>query len=439
MTTAVVLFTRDLRLHDNPALDGALHDAERVVPLFVLDEGIQRSAFNRPNRARFLSESLADLDTGLRQLGGALVVRRGDVVAETAKVADEVDAVSVHMAADYSGYASHREARLERALGRRPLRLHDSHVVVAPGALLPSGGIDHFSVFSAYHRKWAQEPLRPVIAKPRRVALPDGLDPGQVPESPDVCAGAGSADVVPGGEYEGRRRAADWYADGVVSYAENGGGVAGHDDLAVDGTSRLSSYLHFGCISANELVARADRRKRGVQPFLRQLAWRDFNHQLLAARPDVATADYRTRHDRWRTDEDALEHWRQGRTGYPLVDAGMRQLATEGWMHNRARLVTASFLTKHLYLDWRVGARHFFDLLVDGDIANNCLNWQWVAGTGTDTRPNRVLNPTLQQKKYDAGRRYVRRWVPELDTPDYPEPIVDHREAVDRFRAARGR
>ena len=439
MATAVALFTRDLRVHDNPALDEALAEAERVVPLFVVDEGIRRSAFNRPNRARFLAESLADLDASLRRVGGALVVRRGDVVAETARLAEEVDAVSVHAAADYSRYAVGRQKRLTEALGRRPLRLHDSHVVIAPGALQPSGQADHFSVFSAYHRRWQQEPLRPVVPAPRRIQLPDDLDTGEIPEAADICAGPFSDEVVPGGEHEGRRRAAEWYDDGVASYGEDQGDVPGHDDLAVEGTSRLSSYLHFGCVSANELVARADRRKRGVQPFLRQLAWRDFNHQLLAARPDVATADYRTRNDRWRSDDDELQRWREGRTGYPLVDAGMRQLAAQGWMHNRARLVTASFLTKHLYLDWRAGAQHFFDLLVDGDIANNCLNWQWVAGTGTDTRPNRMLNPTLQAKKYDADRRYVRRWLPEADTPDYAEPVVDHQEAVQRFRAARGK
>ena len=437
VTTAIVLFTRDLRLHDNPALDDALREADQIVPLFVVDDGIRKSTFNRPNRARFLAECLADLDEGLRRLGGALVVRRGDVVTETARLAEEVDAVAVHASADYSRYAVAREDRLRRALGRRPLRLHDSHVVVPPGDLRPSGGSDHFAVFSAYHRRWEQSPLRPVVPAPRKVRLPNGIDTGSAPEPADICAGPLSADVLPGGETAGRRRAGHWLSDGVAGYAENGGDVEGHDDLAVDGTSRLSPYLHFGCVSALELVARADRRRKGVQPFLRQLAWRDFNHQVLAARPDVASTDYRTRHDRWRRDDEALGRWREGRTGYPLVDAGMRQLATQGWMHNRARLVTASFLTKHLYLDWRSGAQHFFDLLLDGDIANNCLNWQWVAGTGTDTRPNRMLNPTLQAKKYDADGAYVRRWLPDAESPDYPEPMIDHREAVERFRAAR--
>ncbi|MER6982715.1 FAD-binding domain-containing protein, partial [Streptomyces carpinensis] len=187
--------------------------------------------------------------------------------------------------------------------------------------------------------------------------------------------------------------------------------------------------------------------------------WRDFHRQVLAARPEAAWADYRDRHDRWRSERDArhdIEAWREGRTGFPIIDAAMRQLLYEGWMHNRGRLLAGSFLTKTLYVDWRVGARHFLDLLVDGDLANNQLNWQWVAGTGTDTRPNRVLNPLTQAKRYDPDGTYVRRWVPELrdlagpevhqpwklDGPEraalrYPEPIVDLSEGLARFRDAR--
>lgn len=195
----------------------------------------------------------------------------------------------------------------------------------------------------------------------------------------------------------------------------------------------------------------------GADAFVRQLAWRDFHHQVLAARPDAAWEDYRTRHDRWRSDEDEVEAWRAGRTGYPLVDAAMRQLAYEGWMHNRGRMLVACFLTKTLYADWRVGARHFLDLLVDGDVANNQLNWQWMAGTGTDTRPNRVLNPVIQGKRFDPRGVYVRRWVPELAeladgeihepwkltgprraAIDYPDPLVDLAEARARFERARG-
>ena len=436
MSVAIVLLTRDLRVHDNPALHAAVESADRVVPLFVVDDGIRRTTFSRPNRAKFLVESLRDLDEALQRRHGGLVVRRGDVVAETAKLADSLDAQAVHIAADYSRYAQRREQRLARALDRRPLRRYHSHVVVAPGQITPAGS-DHFSVFSPYHRRWQQTPFRKPLPAPDTVRLPDGLDLGAVPAQDEIAAGPTSPDLIPGGESAARQRAKAWY-DGAVKHY--GGDADGHNDLANDGTSRLSAYLHFGCLSAAELTARADDGNPGVEAFLRQLAWRDFYHQVMAVRPDIRDTDYRDRGDRWRTDHgDELEAWKEGRTGYPLVDAGMRQLKQEGWMHNRARLVTGSFLTKHLYVDWRVGAQHFFDWLLDGDVANNCMNWQWVAGTGTDTRPQRVLNPTLQQQRYDADGGYVNRWVPELGTSDYPEPIVDHKAAVQAFRAARGK
>jgi deoxyribodipyrimidine photo-lyase len=198
-----------------------------------------------------------------------------------------------------------------------------------------------------------------------------------------------------------------------------------HDDLAADATSKLSPYLHFGCVSATELAARAgrDHPGPGTEAFLRQLCWRDFHHQVLAARPDAPHTDLRPRGD-WVTDPEALAAWAEGRTGIPIVDAGMRQLATEGWMHNRARLITASFLTKTLGLDWRQGAAHFAHHLLDADIANNVLNWQWVAGTGMDTRPNRVLNPLRQATRYDPTGAYVRRHLPEL--ADLTDPTQLH-------------
>lgn len=240
-----------------------------------------------------------------------------------------------------------------------------------------------------------------------------------------------------------------WLDSSVTGYAEH------HDDLAGDRTSRLSPYLHLGCISAIEMVARAGR-SQGAQALVRQLAWRDFHLQVLAARPDAATRDYRSQGDPWRDDPEALQAWQEGRTGYPIVDAAMRQLRTEGWMHNRGRLVVASFLAKTLHVDWREGARHFMHHLVDGDVANNQLNWQWVAGTGTDSRPNRVLNPLRQAERYDPDGAYVRRHVPELadvEGPavhqpwklpaevrsglDYPDPVVDLDEGRRRFLEAR--
>ncbi|WP_033824145.1 deoxyribodipyrimidine photo-lyase [Kitasatospora sp. MBT63] len=438
MPVSIVLFTQDLRLHDNPVLRAALAEAEEVVPLFVLDEGVGATGFAVPNRAAFLADCLADLDAGLRARGGRLVVRRGEAVAETRRLAEETGAAGVHVAAGVSGFAQRREARLREALGGR-LRVHDAVLTaLAPGAVAPAGK-DHYAVFTPYSRAWRQADRRAPVAAPHSVRVPGQVRgvavPAVRPDSPGLMAG---------GESEGRRRWGRWSLDG---YQEQ------HDDLAGDGTSRLSPYLHFGCLSAAELVALAERRGGpGAEAFVRQLVWRDFHHQVLAARPDAARADYRPRADRWHRDADELAAWREGRTGYPIVDAGMRQLAAEGWMHNRARLLTASFLAKTLYLDWRAGAAHFLSLLVDGDVANNQLNWQWVAGTGTDTRPNRVLNPLAQARRFDPRGDYVRRWVPELasvagaavhrpwllpERPDYPAPIVGLDEG--RFEHGRGR
>jgi len=432
VSVAVILFTRDLRIHDNPALHAAAASADRVVPLFVLDQVIAGLDFNRPNRAAFLADSLRDLDGSLRRLGGRLVIRRGDVAAEVAKVAAETSASTVHLSADYSRYAVGRERRIREAIGPRGCQAHDALVVAPPGEVVTGGG-DPYSVFTPYYRKWSQHPLRAALPAPEAIRLPSGLVTGDVPTAEEICLGPPSPELMRGGESEARQRADHWFESGIADYVED------HDALAKDNTSRLSPYLHFGCISPVELVARADPAQPGAEAFGRQLAWRDFFQQVLAAQPEVVDTDWRPKGDRWRRDDEAYAAWKVGRTGYPLVDAGMRQLGREGWMHNRARLVTSSFLTKHLYLDWRLGAAHFFDLLVDGDIANNTLNWQWIAGTGTDSRPNRVLNPTRQLERYDPDRGYVRRYVEEYGTAEYPAPIVDHGDAVAAFRHARGK
>ncbi|MEV4433065.1 deoxyribodipyrimidine photo-lyase [Streptomyces sp. NPDC049555] len=455
MTVAVVLFTRDLRLHDNPALRAALASADAVVPLFVRDDAIAATGYAVPNRQAFLADCLTDLDRQLRTRGGRLVVRSGDVVEQVGRVLHEAGATDVHMAADVSAYAQAREDRLRRALeaGRRRLHVHDRSVtVVAPGDITPAGK-DHMAVFTPYFRRWVTAPPREVRSAPRRVRVPAAVRSEPVPSREDVRGAAPG--VARGGESAGRARLAAWTRSGMDAYAER------HDDLAADATSRLSAHLHFGTLSPVELVARARLRGGpGAEAFVRQLAWRDFHHQVLAARPAASRADYRPRGDRWRTEEQAgeeIEAWQQGRTGYPVVDAAMRQLLHEGWMHNRGRLLTASFLTKTCYVDWRIGARHFLSLLVDGDVANNQLNWQWTAGTGTDTRPNRVLNPLAQAARYDPDGAYVRRWVPELEgiagravhapwklhgtdraTPGYPAPLVGLTDGLTRFRRARG-
>ncbi|MEV6599179.1 deoxyribodipyrimidine photo-lyase [Actinoplanes sp. NPDC051346] len=437
MRTVIVLFTRDLRVHDNPALAAACANAERVVPLFVLDPHLRTVS---PNRSRFLHQCLADLGSSLRSRGADLVVREGDPVAETLKLAHQVEADGIALAQDVSGYTQRRERQLTRECERHriSLRLFPGTTVVPPGEVRPAGGDGHYKVFSPYYRAWESAKWRDEVATPARITLPDNLVVGGLPALPD----GESPHALEGGETEGLRRLKTWLRH-IGPYDDL------HDDMAADGTSRLSAYLRFGCLSPLS-VANLARGRDGAGPaaFVRQLGWRDFYYQVTHAFPKISTEAYRKAGDGdWRGDQDALEHWRNGLTGVPVVDAGMRQLRAEGWMHNRARLITASFLTKHLGLDWRDGVTWFFRWLNDGDVANNSGNWQWVAGTGNDTKPYRRFNPIRQAERFDPDGVYVRRYVPELKSiagkavhqpwrlPDtvraglnYPGPLESHRD-----------
>lgn len=454
-----MVFTRDLRIRDNPALAAAVDDGDQVVPLFVLDDAVLATAHGRPNRLGFLLESLVDLDASLRGLGGALVVRRGRWVDEVLAVARSTDALAIHLAADHSALARTRLGALAEAAAAEGIEVlaHPGISVVPPGELVPTGArstagegprshVPEYKVFTPYHRAWLAHPWREVVPTPVSLAVPDGVDTGSIPALGDLTDGERSPEVIAGGESAALARLKAWAASGLRGYGD------GHDDLAGDRTSHISADLHLGCLSPLEVATRL-RRREGGGAFVRQLCWRDFYLQVLAVRPDAAHDDYRPRGDRWNVDDEELQAWKDGRTGYPIVDAGMRQLRREGWMHNRARLVVASFLVKDLYLDWRLGAAHFLDLLVDGDLANNQLNWQWVAGTGSDTNAHRVFNPLRQAERFDPGGDYIRRYVPELDglspaqthdpSPEvraergYPAPIVDHAEAVAAYRNRR--
>ncbi|MBF6173950.1 cryptochrome/photolyase family protein [Nocardia blacklockiae] len=435
MTVTIALFTRDLRVHDNPVLTAAQREGDSVVPLFVVDDGIVAERASA-NRARFLSAALAELDDELRSAGGHLVIRHGEVVTAVDRVAAEARADSVHIADDVSWYSHRRADALRERLARRncALRVHPASITaVDPSELSPATGRDHFAVFTPYYRRWLEVPLRRPLPKPERLAVPR-LDSDPLPKF-EKTAAAVSPELSVGGETTARKLLRAWVSRPIRDYATES------DSLAADATSRLSPYLHFGCLSPTEVLARADVSSPGGEAFARQVAWRDFNHQLLAARPAASWRDYHPGRRRWRDDADSIEAWRTARTGYPVIDAAMRQLHAEGWMHGRARLIAASFLTKTLGVDWRVGAEHFLRWLVDADIANNQLNWQWAAGTGTDTRPNRVLNPLRQADRHDPDGEYVRRWIPELadlkggdvhrpwraDIPQdvYPAPIVE--------------
>jgi deoxyribodipyrimidine photo-lyase len=435
MRTAIVLFTRDLRVHDNLALSTAAHEAERIVPLFVFDEAILGSTFASANRVAFLLDALRDLDTSLTRRGAHLVVRSGDAVAETLALARDVGAEAVFVAEDASGYAQRRRRRLEDACGSARVSLRvTAGVSVAPLQSIETSSGRHYSVFTPFYRAWLSAPRRPVERGPARLSMPSGVYRGGLLGIGRLVRGSPSPELPPGGETAGRRKLSAWLRTGVGSYR------VAQDDLEADATSRLSPYLHFGCISPLE-VARRAAEVPGAEPFVRQLAWRDFFHQLLAARPETTYEDMHPRGDRWTGDSDALEAWKRGKTGYPIIDAGMRQLVREGYMHNRARLITASFLVHDLRVDWRAGARHFFDWLVDGDVANNVGNWQWIAGTGANPRRGPALNPLRQARRFDPNGTYVRRYVLELasiegrgvhepwklgaNATGYPKPIVD--------------
>src|SRR3954447_23372476 len=327
-SVAVVVFTRDLRVDDHPALARAVREAERVVPLFVFDDSILGSSYNRPNRTAFLVESLVDLDDALRALGGALVVRRGEWVREVAAVVDEVGAHSVHLSDDVSGFARARLARLADA-GPVPIEGAPGIAVVAPGEIPPGSQGAHYKVFTPYFRRWSDVRRRHVEPAPDRVVLPDGIDTGTVPQLGDLVDGDRSPDVAPGGASAGHAQLEAWIESGLRGYADH------HDDLPGDATSRLSPYLHFGCLSPLEALRAAGHHQgEGPDAFVRQLCWRDFYAQVLADRPDAGWSDYIDRGDRWRDDSVAEQAWTEGQTGYPVVDAGMRQLRQEGWMHN---------------------------------------------------------------------------------------------------------
>lgn len=436
-------------MRDNPALAAAAR-AELTVPLFVLDDALLDSRFGAPNRVAFMLEALRDLDDSLRRAGGRLFVRRGDPVREALAVGRECGATELHVSCDWSAYARRREAQLAQACAEEGIdfRAYPGATIVTPGTVTPGRG-DHFKVFTPYHRAWEALAARPRAATPRRIEAPRRLAAGRLPAMESLLSGPPSPGRARGGEREGRRLMRTFLRDDIGAYERR------HDDLAGDATSGLSPYLRFGCLSPLELLGEA-RSRSGGEAFARQLCWRDFHHQVLAAFPALPRRDYRPRGDRWSRSRRAFDAWCAGRTGYPIVDAAMRQLAAEGWMHNRARMIAASFLTKDLYLDWRWGAGHFWDLLCDGEIANNAGNWQWIAGTGNDTRPNRVFNPVRQAHRFDPVGEYVRHHVPELagiEGPavhepwrlpaarrrglDYPEPIVDHDEAAAAFLARR--
>ena len=385
------------------------------MPVFCLDPRLLGGRHASGPRTQFLLECLADLGESLRRRGSGLVVRHGRPEQVLPELAGELEANRVFWSGDVSPFATRRDHAVRReleALGAQVRVLPGLFVLDDPEALLTSAG-DPYRVFTPFHRAWLKRGRREVLQAPRSLpALPRSVEPGRLPTLRDLGLEETVEQAVAGGEHAGRRSMQRFLAEGVAEYE------SGRDDLGADASSRLSPYLHFGCISPRALEAQLPRGS-GPQEFGRQLCWRDFYAHVLAHFPANAHHEFQDRYRgsiRWSRAEKHFHAWCEGRTGYPLVDAAMRQLRREGWMHNRARLVVGSFLTKDLGLDWRWGERWFMRLLIDGDEASNNGNWQWIASVGVDPQPafRRIYNPARQQARFDPDGAYVRGYVPEL-------------------------
>ncbi len=465
-------FRRDLRLADNPALAAAVARGGPIVPVYILDDADAGDWAPGGASRWWLHGSLEALDGDLRRLGcGGLVLRRGPAEQAIHALAAETDAEAVFWNRCYEPWAVQRDVRLKADLRRQGLeaRSFNATLLREPTDLANQQG-EPYRVFTPFWKalRAGASPPDPIPA-PGRLAALDKPPAGDAlaswalrPTSPDWAGGL--RDRWTPGEAGAQARLAEFLDDGLLAYRER------RDLPGEAGTSRLSPHLHFGEIgpwqvwraaTTAALAKGGDPFPAGVETFLSEVAWREFSAHLLFHMPTLPTAPLRPEFERfpWRADARGLRAWQRGRTGYPIVDAGMRELWATGWMHNRVRMIVASFLIKDLLIHWREGEAWFWDTLVDADLASNAASWQWVAGSGADAAPYfRVFNPVTQGEKFDPRGRYVRRWVPELarlpdsliHAPwtastaelsaanvvlgrDYPRPIVDH--AAARLRA----
>lgn len=462
-------FRRDLRLRDNTALMAAATAAGgAVVPVFIFDDAILRGRFASPARTQFLLDCLAALDAELRTFGLHLVVRRGDPLRTLFDVLRESGASGVTWNRDYTPYAVRRDTAIKQALREAGYEAHSfKDTVIFEMKEVTTADGRPYTVYTPYAKRWrsrlAAEPVT-VQDMPRLATIPLPASeplPHLTALLPDAPA---TLPRFPAGEAVALEALERFVRGPLANYAQ------GRNLMAVAGTSRLSPYLRLGVLSPRQCVAAALAAppEPGPESWIGELIWRDFYMQVLYHFPYALRSSFKPAYNRiaWPNDPALFAAWQQGLTGYPIVDAAMRQLQREGWMHNRARMIVASFLTKDLLIDWRWGERHFMHLLIDGDPAANNGGWQWAAGTGTDAQPFfRIFNPVSQGQKFDPEGTYVRRYVPELANvltryihephkmplaeqrkagvligQDYPAPIVDHAtqrtKALELYRAA---
>ena len=440
--TAIWWIRRDLRLHDNQTLQAALQ-AGPVLPVYIFDPYLWTGSPGR--RHKFLCNGLHALEADLSQRGSYLVLRRGEPVEVLHQLLSESGAQVIYAEEDFTPYALRRDQAVAAQL---PLKQVQGQLVHHPVGIRKSDD-SPYTVFTPFSKVW-------------KSLLPGDLGLSQAPEHIPTIPAISTEPIpsfdqemyFPVGEAQAKKRLDAFLADKIGDYG------VGRNQLHLDGTSSLSPYIHFGMLGLRTAVHHAQQAilsapdqasRKSASTWLNELIWREFYIYILYHYPHVRDGNFRPQYDRipWRNDSDEFEAWKNGLTGYPVVDAAMRQLTATGWMHNRARMIVASFLVKDLLIDWRWGEDWFMQHLLDGDLAANNGGWQWTAGTGTDAAPYfRIFNPVLQSKKFDPQGEYIRKWVPELaaldsnvihapweksiQVPGYPAPIVDHKYARQR-------
>lgn len=427
MKVSIFWHRRDLRLHDNAGLYHALRGEFPVVPIFIFDRNILDELPKKDARVEFIHHEILRLRQDLKNMGSDISVYYGKPHEVWAQILNEFDVAAVYTNRDYEPYAKDRDKEVKQLCEKNNISFQTfkDHVIFEDGEIEKNDG-GPYTVFSPYARKWRSK-LESKMENGRSFYLKaypcekyrDNYHTFKADDVPTLeSMGFEETDIeIPSREVP---------RSIIKSYKEK------RNFPAADGTSRLGIHFRFGTISIRE---KAYRSQSLSDTYLNELIWRDFYSQILGAFPHVVSQSFREAYDLipWRENDEEFKAWCEGRTGYPIVDAGMRELNTTGYMHNRVRMITASFLTKHLLMDWRKGEAYFAEKLLDFELASNNGGWQWAAGSGTDAAPYfRIFNPDSQQKKFDKDYRYIKKWVPEFGTDDYPEPIVDHKFARER-------